>query len=104
MREPIEMESNTIQPNIQPIIPSPASPRPSVGVEQVGKSFQESLEALTNTEHDSDNLFVQMATGENVDIHQAVIAAEETDINFRVALAIRDRLVDAYREVMRMNV
>jgi flagellar hook-basal body complex protein FliE len=29
---------------------------------------------------------------------------EQTDIQFRVAMAIRDKLVDAYREVMRMQV
>ena len=98
------MDSNTIQPNIQPIGINPKPTRPSTGVEQAGKSFQESLEALTRDEHASDNLMVQMATGEDVDIHQAIIAAEETDINFRVAMAIRDRLVDAYKEVMRMNI
>ena len=46
----------------------------------------------------------KLAGGEDVDLHQVMIAAEENDVNFRVALAIRDRLVDAYREVMRMNV
>ena len=98
------MESNIINPYLQPITQNSSSPKPSAGVEQVGKSFQESLDALTNQESQSDNLLVQMATGEDVDIHQAVIAAEETDINFRVAMAIRDRLVDAYKEVMAMNV
>jgi flagellar hook-basal body complex protein FliE len=39
-----------------------------------------------------------------VELHQVMIAAEETDINFRVAMAIRDRLVEAYREVTRMAV
>jgi flagellar hook-basal body complex protein FliE len=99
------MDSNKISSSAQPILPNQqVSPPVSKGINQVGKSFQESLEALTNDEVQSDNLLQQLATGENVDIHQAVIAAEETDINFRVAMAIRDRLVDAYREVMRMNI
>ena len=42
--------------------------------------------------------------GENVDLHQVMIAAEETDIAFRVALSMRDKLVEAYQEVMRMQV
>jgi flagellar hook-basal body complex protein FliE len=33
-----------------------------------------------------------------------MIATEENDVNFRVALAIRDKLVDAYREMMRMSI
>lgn len=99
------MDSNKISSSAQSILPNQqVSPPVSKGVKQVGKSFQESLEALTNDEVQSDNLLQQLATGENVDIHQAVIAAEETDINFRVAMAIRDRLIDAYQEVMRMNI
>jgi flagellar hook-basal body complex protein FliE len=49
-------------------------------------------------------LIEQLAAGENVDIHQVMIASEQTDINFRIALAIRDKLVESYREVMRMAV
>jgi len=98
------MENKILQSSVQPITYNPVTQKPSAGVEGVGKSFQESLEALTRNEQQSDNLLVKMATGEDVDIHQAVIAAEETDINFRVAMAIRDRLVDAYKEVMRMNI
>ncbi len=88
-------------PSIKPI----ADQKQPVGqTQQVGKSFQQTLEGLNQSQNNSDNLLQQLASGENLDIHQAVIATEETDINFRVAMAIRDRLVDAYREVMRMSV
>ena len=46
----------------------------------------------------------RLAAGEEVELHQVMIAAEETDISFRVAMAIRDKLVEAYHETMRMNV
>jgi flagellar hook-basal body complex protein FliE len=69
-----------------------------------GVSFDQMLDSLNNTQTQSDTLIQQLAAGENVDIHQVMIASEQTDISFRVAMAIRDRLVDAYREVMRMNV
>jgi len=45
-----------------------------------------------------------LASGEDVDIHTVLIAAEETDINFRIAVAIRDKLVDAYREIRNMSI
>jgi flagellar hook-basal body complex protein FliE len=73
-------------------------------LEQVGMSFQEALDSLGETQANSDNLLQQLAAGEDVDLHTVMIATEETDINFRIAMAIRDRLVDAYREVMRMSV
>jgi len=98
------MESNHISNSTQRIAPNPSRPQRGSGVEQTGKSFQEALESLSTDEANSDTLLQQLATGEDINIHQAVAAAEETDINFRIAMSIRDRLVDAYREVMRMSV
>jgi flagellar hook-basal body complex protein FliE len=45
-----------------------------------------------------------LAAGEDVDIHQVMIAADQADISFKIAIGIRDKLVDAYKEVSRMNV
>ncbi|WP_299026638.1 flagellar hook-basal body complex protein FliE [uncultured Thermanaerothrix sp.] len=72
--------------------------------EAAGRSFAEVLNALSRSENQSNALIQQLAAGEDVEIHQVMMAVEETDINFRIAMAIRDRLVDAYREVMRMSV
>lgn len=74
---------------------------PSSSVE---KTFGQVLDSLNQSQLNSDNLVSQLASGQDVDLHQVILATEENDVNFRVAMAIRDRLVDAYREVMRMNV
>jgi flagellar hook-basal body complex protein FliE len=71
---------------------------------QSSVNFNELLDSLNQTQTDSDTLMQKLAAGEDVDLHQVMIASEQTDISFRVALAIRDKLVDAYREVMRMSV
>ncbi|MGB9640443.1 MAG: flagellar hook-basal body complex protein FliE [Anaerolineales bacterium] len=73
-------------------------------LEQVGQTFQEALDNLSKTQENSDDLIQKLAQGEDVDLHTVMIAAEQTDVNFRVAVAIRDKLVDAYREIMRMAV
>ena len=72
--------------------------------EEVGSTFEDILNELSSSEKTSDNLLEQLAAGEDVDIHDVLIAVEETDINFRVAMSIRDKLVDAYSEIMRMQV
>jgi flagellar hook-basal body complex protein FliE len=69
-----------------------------------GKTFNQLLDSLNQSQTNADNLVTQMANGGDVDLHDVMIATEENDVNFRVALAIRDRLVDAYRQVMQMNV
>jgi len=76
----------------------------SQAVPAAEQSFAQALSQLSESQSGSDELLQRLATGEDLDIHQVMIAAEETDVNFKVALAIRDRLVEAYHEVMRMSV
>ena len=101
---------NTINAQL-PTIPSITSvnDKTSVGnsgqfAEEIGSSFEDILNQLSDSEKTSDSLLEQLAAGEDVDIHDVLIAVEETDINFRVAMSIRDKLVDAYSEIMRMSI
>ena len=76
----------------------------TTSVDEAGQSFQKMLSALNQSQNDTDALVQKLALGEDVDLHQVMIGLEENDVNFRVSLAIRDKLVDAYREVMRMQI
>jgi flagellar hook-basal body complex protein FliE len=73
-------------------------------LDNIGQSFSNVLSSLNESQTNSDNLIQTLSTGGNVDIHDVTIASEENDVNFKVAMSIRDKLVDAYREVMRMSV
>jgi flagellar hook-basal body complex protein FliE len=97
----------TIPPlSTSPLTPvaSPQTSRPIDGLKQTGETFQSYLDTLSETQNNSDALLKKLAAGEDVDLHNVMLATEQTDISFRVAMAIRDRLVDAYRETMRMSV
>jgi flagellar hook-basal body complex protein FliE len=73
-------------------------------VNEVGKTFQELLNSLSETENTSDTLMQQFSAGGDVDLHELMIAMEKTDVNFRVAMNIQGKLVSAYQEIMRMQV
>lgn len=70
----------------------------------VSQTFEEMLTSLNQSQLNADNLMQQLAQGENVDLHTVMIGLEENNVNFNVAMGIRDRLVEAYREIMRMQV
>ncbi len=72
--------------------------------EPLTKGFKEILDSLNQSQATSDDLIKKLAAGEDVDVHEVMTAFEETDINFRVSMAIRDRLVDAYQQVTRMQI
>jgi flagellar hook-basal body complex protein FliE len=100
------MAINLISSNpISPIPDLATTKKPSASpVEQTAKSFEEVLDSLNQSQQNSDDLVKKLSLGENVDLHQVMIGMEENDINFRVAMAIRDKLVDAYQQVMRMQI
>ena len=44
-----------------------------------------------------------LMTGSGVDVHQAVIATEKASMSFELALAVRNKAVQAYQSVMAMQ-
>ena len=45
-----------------------------------------------------------LATGEDIDIHDVAIASEMESLAFSLALQVRNKVVEAYQEVMRMTI
>jgi flagellar hook-basal body complex protein FliE len=72
--------------------------------DSLGNTFNQVLNSLNESQTNADSLVTQLASGKDVDVADVMIASTENDVNFRVAMAIRDKLVDAYREVMRMSI
>lgn len=70
----------------------------------MGKTFEDVIQSLTDSQNKSDNLTTRMAAGEDVDIQDVLLAQDENDINFRVAMGIRGKLVEAYRSIINMPV
>ncbi|QVQ26143.1 flagellar hook-basal body complex protein FliE [Achromobacter deleyi] len=56
--------------------------------------------ALLRTEADAQRL----AVGEVQNLHQVMIHMEEAKASFQLLLQVRNRLLDAYQEVMRMQI
>jgi flagellar hook-basal body complex protein FliE len=81
-----------------------ASTTTASSTNSIGNTFENVLSSLNDSQQNADNLLTKLASGENVEVADVMIAQTENDVNFRVAMAIRDKLVDAYREVMRMSV
>lgn len=79
-------------------------PSATENTKQATPTFQDMLASLNQSQQNSDALMQQLAQGDNVDLHTVMIGLEENNVNFNVAMGIRDRLVDAYREIMRMQV
>jgi flagellar hook-basal body complex protein FliE len=90
-----------------PPVKSPSAPdaTSSVGAAdtQNGNTFTNMLDTLQSTQNNADSLAVQAATGNLTDIHSYTIAATEAQLMTDLTVAVRDRAVEAFNEIMRMQ-
>ncbi len=62
------------------------------------------LEDLNAMHQTSDSLAIQAATGDLSDVHEYTIAASQAEIATQLTVAVRDKAVEAFNEIMRMPV
>ncbi len=65
---------------------------------------RDGLERLQELETDADTQVRRLLSGEPVELHRVVMAGEQAGLAFELMTAIRNKAVDAYQEVMRMQV
>ena len=74
----------------------------------IGESFGDVLGKFVNDvntlQHQADQSIDKLATGEITDVHEVMIAVEEANTAMEFMLEIRNKIVEAYQEVMRMPV
>jgi flagellar hook-basal body complex protein FliE len=61
------------------------------------------LEKLQSAQATSDNLAVKATTGDLTDIHDYMIAANEASVATQLTVAVRNKAVEAFTEIMRMQ-
>jgi flagellar hook-basal body complex protein FliE len=61
------------------------------------------LENLQNVQSKADNLAVQAATGSLTDVHDYMIASTEASLATELTVAVRNKALDAFNEIMRMQ-
>jgi flagellar hook-basal body complex protein FliE len=80
---------------VPPTISSPAAG---------GTNFAESLKGVSQMVHQADGAVAGIATGQLTDVHQFTTAAAKAQLGVELTVAVRNRAVEAYQEIMRMQV
>jgi flagellar hook-basal body complex protein FliE len=73
-----------------------------------GPSFADTLKSacseVNNLQLDGSKQLERLVSGEDVDLHQVMISSEEASVAFDLMMEIRNKLLEAYQEIQRMNV
>ncbi len=62
------------------------------------------LDNVSNAETTADQLALKMASNQDVDLHQVVLAMEESNLKMQMAIQVRNKVIEAYQDIMRMPV
>lgn len=78
------------------------------GVQPAGDSFAGLLGKMVSEvnakQHIAGDTVAAMQAGQNVPLHQAVIAMEEASVSFQLMVEVRNKLLESYQEIMRMQI
>ena len=72
--------------------------------EGAGKFFSELVSKVNDIQVQSDKSIQGLASGENKNLHEVMIAVEKASISFQFMSQVRNKALEAYQEVMRMQV
>jgi flagellar hook-basal body complex protein FliE len=74
------------------------------GFDQVMDLASTYLNKVNDTQLNAEELAKDYALGENVEVHQVIIAAQEASLALQLTVQIQNKLIEAYQEIMRMQV
>ena len=70
----------------------------------ISRTFEKLLQDVNQQHFNAEAKKVELLVTENKDIHGTMLALEKAELSMRLMLQIRNKLVSAYEEVMRMQV
>ncbi|CUA80114.1 flagellar hook-basal body complex protein FliE [Anoxybacillus suryakundensis] len=87
---------------------SPAVQQQAIKPAEAQRAFsqflKEAIHEVNKQQIESDQLTTKLAKGENVDLHNVMIASQKASVSLQLAIEVRNKVIEAYQEVMRMQV
>ena len=104
-------EMDVVTPFPTPAVDGPAALNPLQSLtvaHSAGGSFADVLGRMVEEVNAKQNVASEtvnsLQSGQNVPLHQAVIAMQEANLSFQMMVEVRNKLLDSYQELMRMQI
>ena len=86
-----------IMPAIQPAA-APAQPG------KFGQILEGAIQAIERPRADANQAVGAFLSGETEEVHSVALAVQRADLAFELGLQVRNKVVQAYQEIMRMQI
>ena len=101
------MPIQAVNPTKLPMMPSGGSKTASATNspdKSFGKMLMDALEDVNDLQQKASQASTDLATGKIEDISQVVIAAEKAAVALQLTVQVRNKMLESYQEMMRMQV
>jgi len=94
---------------VDPVTGRPGQSAPTTSRKQENEgdfatTLEQAWRSLDQGIKSADRASEAFAAGSGGDVHEVLILTEKADLSFRLATAVRNKLLEAYREIMRIQV
>lgn len=101
------MQTSTITTALAGAIPQmglpPGAAAPSSGDAPFAGALQTAVHSMQQLDQQASTATQGLISGQGVDLHQAMIATQKADTAFEFALAVRNKAVGAYQQIMNLQ-
>ena len=83
---------------------NPPHRRSEGGDKSFADTLKDAVQSVNQAQQESDVKMQEIATGKNHNIPEVMITAEKADISLKLMVQVRNKIIEAYQEIMKMQV
>ena len=98
------MKDITLSTHLRSLSPTTAVTAPVKGTGDFSATLKQTMDQVNALQNQSDRAVEQLHSGQGKNLHEVMLTMEQADISMRLLVQMRNKVVEAYQEVMRMQV
>ena len=83
---------------------APAHSAQAPGATTFSETLRNSVDKVNADQIQADTSIKELVSGKNKNIHETMLAVEKADASLKLMMQVRNKVLDAYKEIMRMQV
>ena len=85
-------------------VPASAAPGQAGSSGTFSDLLRKSVEDVNQMQTEADTAVKELVAGRSKNIHETMLAVERADVSLKLMMQVRNKIIDAYKEIMRMQV
>jgi flagellar hook-basal body complex protein FliE len=90
--------------NLEGALPPVSSPGDAKSSKSFTEFLADSISSVNDLQSQANKAIEELVTGKSKNIHETMLAVEKAEIAFKTMNQVRQKVIDAYKEIMRMQV